>query len=193
MFGGVLSNLATSLEGTIVDEQPTPFVDRPTPFVDPPAAPAEDNSLRSQIIKNAIAKGQEAEMKKTHPLSGGLFDHLSNFQSTMGSETQTTTTEKPFMAPYVMVQKANNTQELLEMNKNATKNVTKVVATNMSKDSNVQVIANKTTEIAKNIHSASDKNNTVITNKTALPQPIAQNKPVKSAVKVDTNMTAKPV
>lgn len=47
MFGGVLSNLATSLEGTIVDEQPTPFVDRPTPFVDPPAAPAEDNSLRS--------------------------------------------------------------------------------------------------------------------------------------------------
>jgi hypothetical protein len=51
MFGGVLSNLATSLEGTIVDEQPTPFVDRPTPFVDRPTPindpPAEDNSLKS--------------------------------------------------------------------------------------------------------------------------------------------------
>ena len=57
MFGGVLSNLANSLEGTIVDETPTPFVDKPTPFVD---QPAEDNSLRAQIIKNAIAKGQEA-------------------------------------------------------------------------------------------------------------------------------------
>jgi hypothetical protein len=64
MFGGVLSNLATSLEGTIVDETPTPFVDKPTPFVDQPAPivnqPAEDNSLHAQIVRNAIAKGQEA-------------------------------------------------------------------------------------------------------------------------------------
>ena len=51
MFGGVLSNLATSLECTIVDETPTPFVDPPkAPFVDPTPTPfvdqpAEDNSL----------------------------------------------------------------------------------------------------------------------------------------------------
>lgn len=117
MFGGVLSNLANSLEGTIVDEVPTPFVDKPTPYVE---QPVEDNSLRSQIIRNAIAKGKEAEIKQSHPLSGGLFDHLSNFQSTMGSDTPSIApAPKPFMAPYVMVQQANSTKQLNEMSKNA--------------------------------------------------------------------------
>lgn len=56
MFGGVLSNLASSLEGTIVDEEPAPYINQPpSPFVD--AQPIEDNSLKSQIIKKVIAKG----------------------------------------------------------------------------------------------------------------------------------------
>ena len=95
-----------------------------------------------------------------------------------------------------MVQKANNTQELHETSVNAAKNVTKVVAINASKESKVQVKANKTTEAIKNstIQSVSDKNKTALSNKTAsLPQPVASNKPTKSAVKVDTNNIVKPV
>lgn len=56
--GGALSNLAASLESTIVEDQPAPFVSRPaapvkaTPVFAAPAGPAasaipEDNSLRS--------------------------------------------------------------------------------------------------------------------------------------------------
>ena len=108
MFGGVLSNLATSLESTIVDEQPTPFLDQPSPFVDPPS---HEESFQSKVIKNAIAKGQEEEQKQRHPLSGGLFNNLSNLQSTMGDESAKQEAKpKTFMAPYVMVQKANGTQ-----------------------------------------------------------------------------------
>lgn len=112
----------------------------------------------------------------------------------MGSETKITPA-KPFMAPYVMVQKANNIKDLLETNKKATnevtKEVSKVVATDKSKDTVVSVKDNKSAEIkSSTINSAVDKNKNVL-DKTPQPQPVPSNKPSKSAVKVEASSTAK--
>jgi len=70
-----LSDLAASLEGSIGDDQPSSMsaVSGPT-----------DNSLRSQIIRNAIAKGKQADQQKQHPLAGGLFDSIQGISGALG-------------------------------------------------------------------------------------------------------------
>jgi hypothetical protein len=104
-----LSDLATSLEGTISDDSPS------TSDSQAGTTGPTDNSLRSQIIRNAIAKGKEQEQKQSHPLAGGLFDSLQGLSGSVGSEYTSPSTVMPttFMAPYAMVQKANGTQSLV--------------------------------------------------------------------------------
>jgi hypothetical protein len=72
--------------------------------------------------------------------------------------------------PYSMVQQTNSTQSLNEANKTIAKNVTKVTASNASKESHVQIQANHTAAAAKNqtVPSKTEKNQTVLANKTAL-------------------------
>lgn len=110
-------------------------------------------------------------MQEIHPLSGGLFSHLSSFQATMAP----TTPGLLMNGPYSMVQQANNTQSLHEANKTVAKNVTKAAATNASKDSHVQTQANQTVVASKNqtVPSKTERNQTVVANKTALAQPSA--------------------
>ena len=83
-------------------------------------------------------------MMQSHPLSGGLFNHLTNLQATM-SPTSTTSVAQAgllFDGAQMMAQHANTTipktsQSLVANDKQSVKNLTKPVSVNTTKDSHV--------------------------------------------------------